>query len=146
MVYETRELNKTAAKASIAALKFIFTNAVHYRVIKANFNNELQQLGLPKEHAQVICNTYEEFFPRIHKHQMKKMLSIGNLGEVRLSRGDTDGVKNIHLQTNWEVTGKGVQEKSDHNLMIRNSDLKVLINELQIARKLMKRYDVHGKK
>lgn len=46
-------------KASIAALTFILSSAVKHNVDGDSLSNELQQLGLPKEHSTALCKTYE---------------------------------------------------------------------------------------
>lgn len=47
-------------KASIAALSFILSSAAKYRVDGDSLSNELQQLGLPKEHSVALCKTYAD--------------------------------------------------------------------------------------
>ncbi|CAI8052848.1 COMM domain-containing protein 4 [Geodia barretti] len=45
-------------KAAIAALSFIFTSAAKHSVAGDTLDNELQQLGLPKENAGSVCKVY----------------------------------------------------------------------------------------
>merc|ERR1712167_302725 len=47
-------------KASVAAIRFIFTNAVKYDVEEQVLKHELQQLGLPKEHSDALGRPYRE--------------------------------------------------------------------------------------
>lgn len=124
----------------MAALKFIISNAVRYRVTTEVFNNELQQLGLPKEHSNAICQQFDEYFHKISQRQLKAMLSVSQFRQIRMERADTEEFRNIQLTTQWEVTVKSVRDTNEHNLTIRNEDLKVLVSELEIARKLMGRY------
>ncbi|XP_077864510.1 COMM domain-containing protein 4-like [Saccoglossus kowalevskii] len=47
-------------KGAIAALSFILTNAAKHSVDGESLSNELQQLGLPKEHSVALCKAYED--------------------------------------------------------------------------------------
>ena len=47
-------------KACVAALSFILSCSTRYGVEEDALNNELQQLGLPKEHATALCKIYNE--------------------------------------------------------------------------------------
>ncbi|XP_050824659.1 uncharacterized protein LOC127058557 [Gopherus flavomarginatus] len=47
-------------KATIAVLSFILSSAAKHRVDSDSLSSELQQLGLPKEHATGLCRSYEE--------------------------------------------------------------------------------------
>ncbi|KAI6078001.1 COMM domain-containing protein 4 [Aix galericulata] len=47
-------------KATIAVLDFIFSSAAKHNVDGESLSSELQQLGLPKEHATGLCRSYEE--------------------------------------------------------------------------------------
>lgn len=47
-------------KACVAALSFILSSSARYGVEEDALNNELQQLGLPKEHATALCKIYSE--------------------------------------------------------------------------------------
>uniref|UniRef100_A0A8C4J2W6 COMM domain containing 4 n=1 Tax=Dromaius novaehollandiae TaxID=8790 RepID=A0A8C4J2W6_DRONO len=47
-------------KATIAVLSFILSSAAKHNVDSESLSSELQQLGLPKEHATGLCRSYEE--------------------------------------------------------------------------------------
>uniref|UniRef100_A0A8C4NIC7 COMM domain containing 4 n=1 Tax=Eptatretus burgeri TaxID=7764 RepID=A0A8C4NIC7_EPTBU len=47
-------------KATIAVLEFIISSAAKYSVDGQSLSSELQQLGLPKEHAVTLCKCYED--------------------------------------------------------------------------------------
>uniref|UniRef100_A0A8D0GPP0 COMM domain containing 4 n=1 Tax=Sphenodon punctatus TaxID=8508 RepID=A0A8D0GPP0_SPHPU len=47
-------------KATVAVLSFILSSAAKYNVDSESLSSELQQLGLPKEHATALCRSYEE--------------------------------------------------------------------------------------
>lgn len=47
-------------KATVAVLSFILSSAAKHNVDGESLSSELQQLGLPKEHAASLCRCYEE--------------------------------------------------------------------------------------
>lgn len=124
----------------MAALKFVVSNAVRYRVSTEIFNNELQQLGLPKDHSNVICTLFDENFSDLRKKHLSVTLNISQLADIHLDESGAEGYTNVELTTNYEVYNGIVQDRRQHKLTIRNEDLKSLVSELEIARRLMKKY------
>uniref|UniRef100_A0A3P9NXL7 COMM domain containing 4 n=1 Tax=Poecilia reticulata TaxID=8081 RepID=A0A3P9NXL7_POERE len=47
-------------KATVAVLSFILSSAAKHDVDSESLSSELQQLGLPKEHATGLCKSYED--------------------------------------------------------------------------------------
>ncbi|CAH2273474.1 COMM domain-containing 4 [Pelobates cultripes] len=47
-------------KATVSVLSFILSSAAKHNVSSDNLSSELQQLGLPKEHAASLCRSYED--------------------------------------------------------------------------------------
>uniref|UniRef100_A0A8C0ARW7 COMM domain containing 4 n=1 Tax=Buteo japonicus TaxID=224669 RepID=A0A8C0ARW7_9AVES len=54
------KLESGDVKATIAVLGFILSSAAKHNVDSESLSSELQQLGLPKEHAGGLCRSYEE--------------------------------------------------------------------------------------
>lgn len=71
IIFDAHSIGRPRAKATVAAVKFLISSAVRYHVTAAVFNNELQQLGLPKEHSNVICSKFEEYFNALRKRHFK---------------------------------------------------------------------------
>eukprot|EP00999_Lentomonas_sp_LEN2_P000786 NODE_1785_length_740_cov_66.298532_g1735_i0.p1 GENE.NODE_1785_length_740_cov_66.298532_g1735_i0~~NODE_1785_length_740_cov_66.298532_g1735_i0.p1 ORF type:complete len:199 (+),score=26.02 NODE_1785_length_740_cov_66.298532_g1735_i0:124-720(+) len=55
-------------KAAIAGVAFIISNAAKYDVDGDTLNNELQQLGLPKEHTQALVRAYTSKATELQNH------------------------------------------------------------------------------
>jgi len=53
-------------KASVSGLEFIIKSASKHGVDGETLSNELQQLGLPKEHSTSLCKSYESKFKDLH--------------------------------------------------------------------------------
>lgn len=144
MIFDPHNIGRPRAKATVAAVKFLISSAVRYHVTAAVFNNELQQLGLPKEHSNVICSKFEEYFDALREHHFNVTFRQTQLADIHLEEEEeaaaAEGYTNIQLTTNYEIYKGIVQDKRQHKLTIRNEDLESLVSELEIARKLMKEY------
>lgn len=55
-------------KATVAVLNFILSSAAKHSVDGESLSSELQQLGLPKEHAASLCRCYEEKQSPLQEH------------------------------------------------------------------------------
>uniref|UniRef100_A0A8C9I7S6 COMM domain-containing protein n=1 Tax=Piliocolobus tephrosceles TaxID=591936 RepID=A0A8C9I7S6_9PRIM len=55
-------------KATVAVLSFILSSAAKHSVDGESLASELQQLGLPQEHAAGLCRCYEEKQSPLQKH------------------------------------------------------------------------------
>uniref|UniRef100_A0A2K6F3D8 COMM domain containing 4 n=1 Tax=Propithecus coquereli TaxID=379532 RepID=A0A2K6F3D8_PROCO len=55
-------------KATVAVLSFILSSAAKHSVDGESLSSELQQLGLPKEHAASLCRCYEEKQNPLQEH------------------------------------------------------------------------------
>ncbi|XP_070955349.1 COMM domain-containing protein 4-like, partial [Macaca nemestrina] len=53
---------------TVAVLSFILSSAAKHSVDGKSLASELQQLGLPKEHAASLCHCYEEKQSPLQKH------------------------------------------------------------------------------
>lgn len=62
-------------KSAFACLRFLLVNATRYGADAATFNEELQQLGLPREHSAAICRVRDEFLPEITALLTEKSLT-----------------------------------------------------------------------
>lgn len=139
-IFAANQFDRNSAKSSMAALKYIICSAARYCVPQEIFDRELQQLGLPKEHSNVICKVFGEFLERIRKHQLLTTLSLSALSDIKVEETDSPEYKRIELATKWEVQHGVVLERNEHHLNIRSDVLKTLVSELEIARSLMSKY------
>jgi len=69
-------------KASVAVLSFIFCNATKFSVDAESLSNELQQLGLPKEHATALCKSHEDSADKLRTEFLKQTLRLSRLESV----------------------------------------------------------------
>ncbi|XP_011855780.1 PREDICTED: COMM domain-containing protein 4 isoform X1 [Mandrillus leucophaeus] len=69
-------------KATVAVLSFILSSAAKHSVDGESLSSELQQLGLPKEHAASLCRCYEEKQSPLQKHLRVCSLRMNRLAGV----------------------------------------------------------------
>eukprot|EP00794_Sanderia_malayensis_P018645 gene18645-20526_t len=93
-------------KAAIAALNFIFSSATRYGVDGETVSNELQQLGLPREHANAVCKTYED-----KQLQMKDVFKKESL---RLSR-----LKSVDWRVDYAISSSLIDEVNEPEVQLK---------------------------
>ena len=59
---------------AVAALRWLLGSASRHGVDAESFSSELQQLGLPREHAQAAAKVFGEHIPNITAHLKAKSL------------------------------------------------------------------------
>ncbi|KAM8804640.1 COMM domain-containing protein 4 [Eudromia elegans] len=138
------KLESGDVKATIAVLSFILSSAAKHNVDSESLSSELQQLGLPKEHATGLCRSYEE----------KQSALQDNLRacSLRLSRLDS-----VSWRVDYTLSSSELQDVSEPlvhlRLAVRRGDgggmdtvpvavsadkFRVLLAELKQAQALMK--------
>mmetsp|Transcript_20127 Transcript_20127/g.51867 ORF Transcript_20127/g.51867 Transcript_20127/m.51867 type:complete len:219 (+) Transcript_20127:29-685(+) len=78
LVSDTK-LDDSAARAVLAALHFVISGAAKHDVEEGALIDELQQLGLPKEHADAICRPYQQRRAAIQAHAQRVGLRCARL-------------------------------------------------------------------
>jgi len=63
-------------------LSFIYRNATKFSVDCESLSSELQQLGLPKEHATVLCKVYEDSAESMKAEFLRTSLRLSRLESV----------------------------------------------------------------
>jgi len=69
-------------KAAVAALHFVVTNAAKYDVRVDELSDEIQQLGLPKEHATGLSKVYSDHAVVVRARLREKSLKLNSLEKV----------------------------------------------------------------
>ncbi|XP_060030190.1 COMM domain-containing protein 4 isoform X3 [Erinaceus europaeus] len=69
-------------KAAVAVLSFILASAAKHGVDGESLSSELQQLGLPREHAASLCRCYEEKRGPLQEHLRTCSLRVSPLAGV----------------------------------------------------------------
>lgn len=130
-------------KAAIACLKYLLTSAVCFNADSSTFSEELQQLGLPKEHATAICKVFDEFGAKIKDDLISKSLTVNEFKNASVVTHPEKTIDCIQLQVklkNEIVEGK-LQPETCHSVNVKKSDIPILLNELKTIKTMMDETD-----
>nr|XP_034969085.1 COMM domain-containing protein 4 [Zootoca vivipara] len=134
-------------KATIAVLGFILSSAAKHNVDGESLSSELQQLGLPKEHATGLCRSYEEKQSPLQDSLRGCSLRLNRLDSVSwrvdytLSSSEIQQINEpiVHLKLNVKDVDRGVLEPVA--MMLSAEKFRVLLAELKQAEAVMKTLD-----
>ncbi|KAM9311849.1 COMM domain-containing protein 4 [Gastrophryne carolinensis] len=132
-------------KATIAVLCFILSSAAKHNVSSDNLSSELQQLGLPREHATSLCRSYEEKQTALQETLRENSLRLSRLSSVSwrvdqiLSSSIIREVNEPLVHVNLGVTDAGCSRSVP--VTVSSSKLRVLLTELKQALEMMNALD-----
>ncbi|XP_074925620.1 LOW QUALITY PROTEIN: COMM domain-containing protein 4 [Chelonoidis abingdonii] len=130
-------------KATIAVLSFILSSAAKHSVDSDSLSNELQQLGLRKEHAAGLCRSYEEKQSPLQDSLRTRSLRLNHLDSVSwrvdqmLSSSELQQVNEplVHLGSPCETGTKAMEAFA---MTVLAEKFRVLLAELRQAHAMMK--------
>lgn len=127
-------------RAAVAALHFMLLNAGRYGLEEAALCKELEQLGLPKEHADAISKTFAKDKGRLSDTLQNSVLSLGT-AELRdwdvnltlaTSSGDPESASvRLHFGPGLLGRPEGLSVEADE------VKFRILLHELKAAREAM---------
>uniref|UniRef100_A0A1A8GCP9 COMM domain containing 4 n=1 Tax=Nothobranchius korthausae TaxID=1143690 RepID=A0A1A8GCP9_9TELE len=130
-------------KASVAVLSFILSSAAKHDVDSESLSSELQQLGLPKEHATGLCKSYEDKHSALQDKLREASLRLGRLNSVSwrvdytLSSSELQEVNEPVIQLKLQ-TQRAESGSSETNVFAVSADkFRVLLTELKQAQAMM---------
>lgn len=153
-------------KTAVACIHFLLNNAARHNASELVFNEEIQQLGLPKEHAAAMCSVLTEHATAIRQrlidksfkskllivvpcfnkkyslNNFKMLFSVNELESLRFLPPSPDSINcsRFELKISQELVN-GLPQNTTHVLNIDNAQLRVLLEELKYARDVMDKYD-----
>uniref|UniRef100_A0A8D8WPE7 COMM domain-containing protein 4 n=1 Tax=Cacopsylla melanoneura TaxID=428564 RepID=A0A8D8WPE7_9HEMI len=132
-------------KGCVSGLTFIMGQSVKFSVESSHLNNELQQIGFPKEHAQVITDTFKDSHSKLVNHFISNMLKCNALTAVKCSRLNANFVHLVLTTTssapnspssslvNGEMSNSspgGNSTTTSHSLVISQKHYTLLLQDL----------------
>jgi hypothetical protein len=135
---ETHEM-----KGIIAALHFILTSSARFNVAEDVLGLELQQLGLPKEHTEVLVLALRDGRAPLQRHLADSSLRLSRLEAMRWQVHEDPGAAGAHeVQLQMALRAQAtasVPEPPARTLDFRLSadSLTLLHAELKAARELL---------
>ncbi|XP_064104467.1 COMM domain-containing protein 4-like isoform X2 [Macrobrachium nipponense] len=143
------KLDEQGAKAVVAAVRWVLESAAGAGVTANVLDSELQQLGLPKEHAAAITKVYTEHQEALQAHLKGASLKVR--GEttwscevvgVDIGDGDLSPVVKLNLHDESQSVREGEEQESGTKTNVTSiamtpDQLQAMIHELTEARQLM---------
>lgn len=130
-------------KASIAVLNFILSSAAKHDVDSESLSSELQQLGLPKEHATGLCKSYEDKHSALQDKLRETSLRLGRLENVSwrvdytLSSSALREVNEPTVQLKLQTQGAESGATETTVVSLSGDKFRVLLSELKQAQAMM---------
>ncbi|XP_019630590.1 PREDICTED: COMM domain-containing protein 4-like [Branchiostoma belcheri] len=130
-------------KASIAALSFILCSAAKYQVDGDSLSNELQQLGLPKEHSSSLCKTYADNLGNLQAQFMRQSLKLSQLESAEwrvdyiLSSSELQDVQEPMVQLRLRVRNPDTGNVVPHSFTMTADKFRLFLSELKQAHQVM---------
>jgi hypothetical protein len=130
-------------KATMAALSFILSSAARYTVDGDSLANELQQLGLPKEHSVSLCKLYGDNLSKLQETFLDKTLKLDGMSNLEwrvdyvLGSSELQQVREPEVQLKFNKTRADNQEGELVAFTVTSEKFRVLLAELKQAYTLM---------
>ncbi|XP_052797523.1 COMM domain-containing protein 4-like isoform X2 [Mya arenaria] len=130
-------------KASISALHFILASAAKYAVDADSLANELQQLGLPKEHTASLGKSYGDSLCQLQEQFGKESLKLSQLEGVEwrvdyiLSSSLLQEINEPCVQMKMNVKSVATGTAEPVAFTATSDKFRVFLNELKQAGAMM---------
>ena len=138
------KLQSDEVRGVAAGIVFIVTSAAKYKTPKDTLLDELQQLGLPKEHATSLCKVYSDKQEALITHLTANSQFFGGLYAMTLMNKDyrlSGGRYTVnvpHVTVKFEIKNdQGIEET---RVCFTRDDLNNLIIELESLKMQMDMY------
>ncbi|EDV97338.1 GH14750 [Drosophila grimshawi] len=130
-------------KTAVACIHYMLTSAARYSCTDVIFSEEIQQLGLPKEHAAAMCRVLQAHATAIRQKLIDKAFRINELQSIRnvTSLGETPpNCATLELKISQELVD-GLPKDTTHIVNIECAQLGALLDEMKLARDIMLKYE-----
>ena len=128
-------------EAVVAALDYTIANATRHGVDEQTLGRELEQLGLPKEHAEAVCKPYGKEREGLREAAMRSTVRVNGLRDLRWGvtfASDADESRNnasegrIAIRLTLDTTDEGCMDVD-----VSEEKFRVLLSELKAVKALM---------
>eukprot|EP01116_Phalansterium_solitarium_P014410 TRINITY_DN32062_c0_g1_i1.p1 TRINITY_DN32062_c0_g1~~TRINITY_DN32062_c0_g1_i1.p1 ORF type:complete len:201 (-),score=51.63 TRINITY_DN32062_c0_g1_i1:47-649(-) len=142
-LFKDANLENSDVKAAMAALRFILSNGAKYNVDEATLSNELQQIGLPKEHCDILARPYKDNRDKMRDKFLQTSLQLTQLESVDwrvdylLSSSVLEEVNSPSVQLRINTKPTATAPSQSYAFNVDPDKLRVLIEELKAARDIM---------
>ena len=128
------KFGETDVQGSVAALRWLLGSASRHGADADSFSSELQQLGLPREHAQAAAKVFGEHVTNITAHLKMKSLRVSVLEDVAVSKSSAEQpVFSLNLAVRDVISDR----LETRDLRMSPQQLQELLTELHRAKSMM---------
>lgn len=127
-------------KATVAALLFVLATSARHGVDGETLGSELQQLGLPREHAAALCRVYSDNVTSISSRLQDQSLRLSRLQDIQwrmdtvvVDKNQVVGELRVGLRVFYPASGT----HRTHNFNISTQQLHLLLADLKQAASVM---------
>nr|CAG4648986.1 EOG090X0HLW [Polyphemus pediculus] len=113
----------------LASLQFILSSASRFQTSEDHLRAELQQVGLPKEHATALAKVHQDMTKSIRQHLLTESLKFNRVENVLLRPDDSSDL--IEMDFTIQSPNESFQIKADP------AKLQTLLYELEKVKALM---------
>eukprot|EP01117_Protostelium_nocturnum_P008928 TRINITY_DN3203_c0_g1_i1.p1 TRINITY_DN3203_c0_g1~~TRINITY_DN3203_c0_g1_i1.p1 ORF type:complete len:201 (+),score=70.60 TRINITY_DN3203_c0_g1_i1:76-678(+) len=141
---DTTNFDNSDVKGTIAALNFILSSAAKYNVEDSILSNELQQLGLPKEHCDSLCKPYMDKKTKLRETFSQQTLQLPRLDKLDwrvdyvLSTSDLQEANTPTIHLKLDLKQNDFDGPKTVSFEMTPEKLRVLLYELRAARDALK--------
>ncbi|XP_075678709.1 COMM domain-containing protein 4 [Dermatophagoides pteronyssinus] len=140
------KLTEEETKAILAALNFIILSSIKYETDSETLSNELQQLGLPKEHSITLSKSYADKFNEIKQMLQEQSLRLDPMLECSyeiVSKFNPDQTMSVHCPSLFLTikTNPTTTKNETTTFHVIPEKLSCLINDLKEVEKMMNESD-----
>ncbi|XP_054167357.1 COMM domain-containing protein 4-like [Oppia nitens] len=134
------KLDSHHIRGIVSAIQFIFMSSSKYSTDCDTLSNELQQLGLPKEHSSALCKVYSENEERLQQVLKHQSLRLNRLNQIDYKidtqfNGLSFKVKAPALEISVDIRNNMKNDKTSFH--VSHQKLSALIYELKQSLQLM---------
>ncbi|KAH8317876.1 hypothetical protein KR067_003615, partial [Drosophila pandora] len=130
-------------KTAVACIHYMLSSAARFSCTEAIFGEEIQQLGLPKDHAAAMCRVLQKHSSSIRQTLMDKAFIINELQSVRdVTSPETTppNCATLEFKISQELVD-GLPQDTTHVLTFDRVQIRALLAEMKLARDVMEKYE-----
>eukprot|EP00051_Salpingoeca_urceolata_P028263 m.485923 g.485923 ORF g.485923 m.485923 type:complete len:203 (+) comp24070_c0_seq1:347-955(+) len=136
---EKANLDQPEIKAAVACLLFILTSAAKHDCEAETLSNELQQLGLPKEHASSLAKVYGDKIAGIQTVLRQQSLRLWKLEacdwrvDYVLASSKLETVQEPEVQLSLKVKSPEAKQPKTTSFVVATDKFRMLLADLKLA-------------
>ncbi|XP_017039524.1 COMM domain-containing protein 4 isoform X2 [Drosophila ficusphila] len=118
-------------------------NAARYSCTESIFGEEIQQLGLPKDHSAAMCRVLQSHSAAIRQNLIDNAFKINELQSIRDISSPEHTPPNyttLELKISQELVD-GLPKDTTHIINVERAQMKSLLAEMKLAREVMRKYE-----